>query len=159
MQQLTKIIREDWIMAGAFFGLVANLIKMILDIILYTAGFSQFFCFHVTAGTILTPQWFDTVHGIIIGAGMDYIIAAFLGVALAFTIYYVPSKQFFLKGIGFSLFIWVFMCIMTVEKVSMWRLLTDPWHAYQSFIVHQVWGIVATYLLLRYNQKIKEKYQ
>jgi hypothetical protein len=148
---------SDLFIAGALFGVLANIPKMVLDIMMYWSGFSRFFCFHVTGGVLLAPRWFNTIHGIIVGGVIDYIFASFLGASLALFLYYIPGRYLFLKGIGFSVFIWLFLCIMVVEKASMWHLLTDPWHAYQTFIVHQLWGIVATWLLIKYNDKLSQK--
>ncbi|MGE5557261.1 MAG: hypothetical protein ACM3WV_01475 [Bacillota bacterium] len=150
---------SDLFVAGTVFGILANIPKMILDIILYFSGFSRFFCFHVTGGVILTPEWFDSLHGYLVGGVLDYIFAAFLGASLAYFLYLLPGRYLFYKGIGFSIFIWLFLCIMVVEKASMWHLLTGPRHAYQTFLVHQLWGVIATSLLIRYNSVLKSKDQ
>ncbi len=145
---------RDKFAVGLLFGLVANIPKMLADIILYTAGFSKFFCFHVTGGVILSPKWLFTPQGYFIGAVLDYIFAGFLGVLGAYAVWLLreQGRHLFLKALGFSIFIWLFLCIMVVEKASMWPLLTDPRHAYQTFIVHQLWGVVFAFLLAKYGR-------
>lgn len=146
---------RDKFVVGLLIGLVANIPKMLLDIILYTTGFSRFFCWHVTGGVILSPKWLSTPGGYLIGGVMDFIFAGFLGVLGAYTVWLVreQGRWLFLKALGFSLFIWLFLCIMVVEKASMWPLLTDPRHAYQTFIVHQLWGVVFAFLIARYGRE------
>jgi len=147
-------VRDKFVL-GALFGLIANLPKMLLDIILFRSGFSKFFCFHVTGGVILSKQWLFTPQGYCIGAVMDFIFAGILGVLGIYAVWLFREKGGYLclKAIGFSLFIWLFLCIIVVEKLSMWPLLTGPRHAYQTFLVHQVWGLTFAFLIARFGRK------
>ena len=146
---------KDKFAVGTLFGLLANIPKMILDIVLYATGFSRFYCWHVTGGVILASKWLFTPEGYFIGAVLDFLFAGFLGVLGVYTVWLLreEGKYLFLKAFGYSLAIWLFLCIMVVEKASMWPLLTGPRHAYQTFIVHQLWGLIFAYLLARYGRK------
>lgn len=150
-------IWSDIVVVGIIAGTGANIIKIAADVVLYELGFSKFFCFHVTSGVILAPKWFDTVHVLLIGALTDFIFAGTLGVILSLFLLFIPGRYLLIKGIGFSLAAWLFLCIMVVEKASMWRLLTDPWHAYHSFFIHQLWGVTATVLVLRLSPQLRRK--
>lgn len=143
---------DDKIMAGVILGWFSNIPKMILDTIMYKLGFSKFFCWHETAGVMISQQWLTGVHGIIIGALMDYFFAGTLGVTLIYFLYYFGHNRYLiLKGTAISIFTWVFMCIIFIDqRISMNIKLTDPYHAYQSFIVHTLWGIVMSYLVVKY---------
>ena len=146
---------QDKFAVGTLFGLIANIPKMLLDIILYTSGFSRFYCWHVTGGVVLSGKWLFTPEGYFIGAVIDFIFAGFLGVLGTYTVWLMRERGrwLFLKAIGFSLFIWLFLCIMVVEKASMWPLLTGPRHAYHTFLVHQLWGGVFAFLLAKYGRE------
>ena len=63
-----------------------------------------------------------------------------------------------IKGTLLSIFIWVFLCIMVIDqRISMYAKLYDPGHAYQSFIVHTLWGIVISYLAVKYARSTISK--
>ena len=144
---------NDKIMAGVILGIISNIPKQIIDFILYKLNFSDFFCWHTTAGVLISKEWiYNTHHGLIIGFFMDFFFAGVIGVSLIYFLRYLGEGEYlFSKGVGFSIIIWVTLCIMIVDqRLSMYHTLFDPWHAYHSFIDHTTHGIVATYLILKY---------
>lgn len=147
-----NMLFKDKIMAGGILGLVSNFPKLILDIILYYSGFSDFFCWHVTGGILVSQEWLTSVHGLLLGSFMDFFFAGFLGVLLVYFLYYFGERRYLIiKGFLFNIFIWVSLCIVIIDqRISMYPKLTDPWHAYQSFIDHSLWGIVMSYLVVKY---------
>ncbi len=151
---MTKTIFNDRIMTGTLIGLISNIPKQILDFILYKNGFSQFFCWHVTGGTLISEKWLDTVNGVVIGAAMDFLFAGFLGVLMVYFLYvFGQEKYLFIKGVLFSILIWALLCMMVIDlRVSMYATLTDPWHAYHSFLDHGLWGVTAAYLIVKYGK-------
>lgn len=151
-KNISQKLLNDKIMAGVILGWISNIPKLILDTIMYKLGFSEFFCWHVTSGVLLSKEWLTTNHGIIIGAFMDFFFAGMLGVALIYFLYYFGENRYLIiKGISFNIFVWVFLCIMIIDqRISMYSTLYDPGHAYQSFIVHFLWGVVMSYLIVSY---------
>ncbi len=148
----TNKLLDDKIIAGIILGLVSNLPKLVVDTILYKLKFSEFFCWHVTGGILVSKKWLPSINGIIIGAFSDFFFASLIGVALIYFLYYFGEKRYLLiKGIFFSIFVWFFLCIITIDqRISMYARLFDPRHAYQSFIVHTLWGVVMSFLVVKY---------
>lgn len=145
----------DKFMAGIILGFVANIPKIILDVILYRINFSDFFCWHVTGGVLLSQKWLNQTQGLLIGAAMDFFFAGLTGVILIYFLYYFGEDRYlFIKGVLFNIGIWVFLCIITIDqRISMYAKLVDPGHAYHSFLVHGLWGVVASFLIVKYARK------
>jgi len=143
---------HDKVMAGVILGSISNIPKIIVDTALYRLGFSEFFCWHVTGGVLVSAQWLDTFNGFLLGAFMDFFFAGLLGGGLIYFLYFFGENRYlFIKGILFNTLAWVFLCIMVVDqRISMYVRLFDPGHAYQSFIVHTVWAAAMSYLVIRY---------
>lgn len=59
---------NDKIMAGLLLGWISNIPKLIVDTIMNRQGFSEFFCWHVTGGILVSKQWIYSINGLIIGA-------------------------------------------------------------------------------------------
>jgi hypothetical protein len=152
MENKTQGLLNDKIMAGLLLGWISNIPKLIIDTIMYKQGFSEFFCWHVTGGILVSNQWLDNINGLIIGAFMDFFFAGLLGTWLIYFLYYFgENKYLIIKGTLFSILVWVFLCIIVIDqRISMYARLYDPGHAYQSFIVHAIWGIVMSYLAVKY---------
>lgn len=149
---MRKKILEDRIMAGFILGVISNIPKLITDTILYNIGFSRFFCWDVTAGVLISKDWIPTINGRIIGSLTDFFAAGVLGVLIVYLLFIFGQERYlFIKGVGLSVAMWLFICIFIVDqRISMYERLFDPWHAYQSFIVHTLWGITVSYLIVKY---------
>lgn len=148
---------RDKFIWGAALGMLADVPKEIADFLIYFSG-SKFFCWMIPAGITISPRWSKTIHGIIIGGINDFIIAGVLGVGLTYFLTVMEKRHLFIKGIAYSLGVWLFFCMMIVTRVSYWTRMKDPWFYYQNFAVHLIWGIVATWLIIRYlfNEKQKQ---
>jgi hypothetical protein len=57
---------KDKFLYGAFFGMVANIPKEIVDFAIYLLG-SKFYCWMIPAGITLASKWDGTFWGILIG--------------------------------------------------------------------------------------------
>lgn len=149
-----KELLKDKIIAGSILGIVSNFPKMLLDIILYKMGFSEFFCWNVTAGVIISKEWIPTLDGRIIGVFMDFFSASILGILMIYFLFFFGEERYlFIKGVIFNTAAWLSICIWGIDqRISMYETLYDPRHAYQSFIDHTIWGVVMVYLILRYAQ-------
>jgi hypothetical protein len=140
---------KDKFLYGALFGMLADIPKEIADFTIYFCG-SKFYCWMIPAGITLSPKWNSTIPGIIIGGINDFIIAGVLGVGLTYFLTIMEKKHLFLKGIAYSLGVWLFFCMMIVTRVSYWVRMEDPGFYFQNFAVHQIWGLVATWLIIKY---------
>jgi hypothetical protein len=147
---------KDKFLFSALFGMPANIPKEIIDFTIYLLG-SKFYCWMIPAGITLSPKWNGTVWGIIVGGINDFIIAGVLGVGLYYFLSIMEKKYLFLKGIAYSLGIWLFFCMMVVTRVSYWERMKDPGFYFQNFAVHQIWGVVATWLVVKYLFKDESK--
>lgn len=147
---------KDKFLYGALFGMLADIPKEIADFIIYFCG-SKFYCWMIPAGITLSPKWNGTIWGIIVGGVNDFIIAGALGVGLVYFLSVMEKKYLFLKGIAYSLGIWLFFCMMVVTRVSYWERMKDPGFYFQNFVVHQIWGLVATWLIVKYLFADKDK--
>lgn len=83
---------KDKFLYGALFGMLANIPKEIVDFTIYLLG-SKFYCWMIPAGITLSPEWNETVPGIIIGGINDFIIAGVLGVGLTYFLKIMEKKH------------------------------------------------------------------
>ena len=65
----------------------------------------------------------------------------------------MKNEYLFLKGIIFIVAIWLLVCMTIITRVSYWEGTIDPLIYFQSFAVHQIWGVVATWLIIKYLVK------
>jgi hypothetical protein len=140
---------KDKFISGMLLGMVANILKEIVDFAVYFFG-SNFYCWMIPAGITLSPRWNGTLWGIIIGGINDFIIAGMLGVGLTYFLTIMEKRHLFLKGMSYSIGVWLFFCMMIVTRVSYWTRIEDPGFYFQVFVVHQIWGLVATWLNIKY---------
>jgi hypothetical protein len=140
---------KDKFLYGAFFGIIANIAKEIIDFSIYFLG-SKFYCWMIPAGITLSPRWDGTFWGIVIGGINDFIIAGMLGVGLTYFLTIMEKRHLFLKGMCYSVGVWLFICMMVVTRVSYWTGMKDPGVYFHNFIIHQIWGLVATWLVVKY---------
>ena len=123
---------KDKFLYGALFGILADIPKEIVDFIIYFCG-SKFYCWMIPAGITLSPKWNGTIWGIIVGGINDFIIAGVLGVGLTYFLTIMEKKHLFLKGIAYSLGIWLFFCMMIVTRVSYWDTDERPGVLFSKF--------------------------
>jgi hypothetical protein len=140
---------RDKFLLGAIFGVLANIPKEIIDFTIYLLG-SKFYCWMIPAGITLSPKWNGTFWGIVVGGLNDFIIAAVLGVGLTYFLEIMEKKYLFVKGMCYSFGIWLFFCMMIVTRISYWTRMKDPGFYFQNFVAHQIWGLVATWLIVKY---------
>ena len=150
-------MKKDRFLYGALFGILADIPKEIVDFAIYLSGWSKFYCWMIPGGIVLSPKWIGSIHGIIIGGLNDFIIAGALGVGLTYFLTLMEKRYLFIKGMAYSLGIWLFFCMMIVTRVSYWTRMKDPFFYYQNFLVHQIWGLVATWLIVKYLFKTETK--
>jgi hypothetical protein len=147
---------RDKFLLGAIFGVLANIPKEIIDFTIYLLG-SKFYCWMIPAGITLSPEWNGTFWGIVVGGLNDFIIAAVLGVGLTYFLGIMEKKYLFIKGMCYSFGIWLFFCMMIVTRISYWTRMKDPGFYFQNFVAHQIWGLVATWLIVKYIFKDARK--
>jgi hypothetical protein len=135
---LINLKRKDKFIWGAIFGMLDDVPKEIVDFTLYFLKFSKFFCWMIPGGITLEQKWMKSFHGIVIGGINDFIIAGALGVGLTYFLTIMEKRYLFLKGIAYSLGVWLFFCMMLITRVSYWVRLKDPFFYYHNFIVHQI---------------------
>jgi len=140
---------KDKFLYGALFGILADIPKEIVDFTIYLLG-SKFYCWMIPAGITLSPKWNGTFWGLVVGGLNDFIIAGALGVGLTYFLTIMEKKHLFLKGMCYSFGIWLFFCMMVITRISYWVRMKDPGFYFQNFVAHQIWGLVATWLIIRY---------
>jgi hypothetical protein len=147
---------KDKFLYGALFGIIADIPKEIVDFAIYLSG-SKFYCWMIPAGITLSPKWNNTFWGLFIGGLNDLIIAGVLGVGLTYFLMLMEERYLFFKGICYSIGIWLFLCMMIITRLSYWERVNDPGFYFQSFTVHQIWGLVATWLVVKYLFKQEKR--
>jgi hypothetical protein len=146
---------KDKFLYGALFGAIANIPKEIVDFTIYLFG-SKFYCWMIPAGIVLAPEWDGTFWGFLIGGLNDFIIAGILGVGLTYFLTLMEKRYLFIKGMCYSIGVWLLICMMIITRVSYWVRMKDPGFYFQNFIIHQIWGLVAAWLIVKYLFKEAE---
>lgn len=102
---------------GVFAGVVSNLIRNILGLILYFLEYKEHTIWELATSAILPETEMQKISALIIGIFNDFAIASILGIITVYFIYFTGKENFILKGfiIGSAAWMLIFIPVTQLE--------------------------------------------
>lgn len=150
-------MKQDPIIYGGIAGIIGTIAKEAVDFISVAVGFSKHTYWHVAASIFVHPQEVTKVGGVVLGALADMIIGAFFGVLLLYFIKFTKKDYLYIKGLGFSWLIWLFLFGMVVNLHIVRITPADIGTSLSAFIEHSLFGLTAAWFIGKYATKLIEK--
>jgi len=145
---------NDMVIRGALIGLLADAVKLLVNLTAYLLGFTNVVFWRIAASYLLQASQLHSPAALIVGAVIDVITSAALGVAFVWlTNHFIGRQRLAIKGVGFGLLTWLVLLGSlgpTLERklpqsISGWIV---------TFVAHTVFGLAIAYFsrLIDYRQ-------
>jgi len=150
---------RDKILVGAAIGLLSDALKLIVNYISYLLGFTNVVFWQITATRFLTKGDLFVPLAYVVGAVADIVVASALGVVFFLLVdRYGNRKYLWLKGIGFSMIVWVVLFGTLLGQSVERKLPQDVLGIMVTIVAHFVFGLgLAFFTWLYYALRAEEK--
>ncbi|NLO88737.1 MAG: hypothetical protein GX088_00135 [Clostridia bacterium] len=150
---------RDKILVGAAIGLLSDALKLIVNYISYLLGFTNVVFWQIVATRFLTIGDLFTPLAYIVGAVADIVVASTLGVIFFLLVErYGSRKYLWLKGIGFSMLVWVGLFGTLLGQSVQRKLPQNASGIMVTIVAHFVFGLgLAFFTRLYYALRAGEK--
>lgn len=151
-------IVKDKIVLGTLAGILSNVVVTIIDIVFYHLGVNQFVHFHIAASAFFPSSEVYNTSALIIGAVADFALAAFLGVVIAYTLYFTGSDYFYIKGIGVGLTFWL-LIYGIVLRLKIARI--DPIDSGTNLVhltIHLILGFLSSWIIAKHGMQTRKSH-
>lgn len=145
---------KDRIILGALIGILADIFKLISNYIMYLFGMTDVVFWQIAATRFLGKKDLMKPIAIVIGAIADLTVTSIIGVIFILIIYLFGKDFIWLKGIGFSMSVWVslFGTLLSLELQD--KLPQEPSGVLVTIIAHFIYGIgFAFFTSLLYHEE------
>ncbi|HHT26784.1 MAG TPA: hypothetical protein GXZ82_06015 [Firmicutes bacterium] len=135
------IISNDFLIRGAVVGLLADAVKLLVNYIAYSLGYTQVVFWRITAAHMLQQGQLHTPAALLIGAVVDLFAAGGLGIIFLWLINRVFDKKLLvLKGFVFGMLVWLglFGLLATVLEQKLPQSISG---ILVTLVAHAVFGI------------------
>lgn len=135
------IISNDFLIRGAVVGLLADAVKLLVNYIAYSLGYTQVVFLRITAAHMLQQDQLHTPAALLIGAVVDLFAAGGLGIIFLWLINRVFDKKLLvLKGFVFGMLVWLglFGLLATVLEQKLPQSISG---ILVTLVAHAVFGI------------------
>lgn len=146
---------KDQILAATVAGMIATPFKTGINLILWKSGVVEYFYLHIAASALLLPQDVETPLGLVTGFIIDIITGGSMGILIILTLKYFGTDYWWYKGLVIGNLIWLWGLGIFINWGAARIIPTDPLFRITSLIEHQIFGLVATYLIVRWYPKEK----
>jgi hypothetical protein len=154
---MTSASRRQWdgVLLATVAGMLASLAKDVPNFILYRLGVHHVLYWRIAATTFVQPGDAGSVAGQIIGCAADIILGGTIGLIIlqAFRIY--GPDLWWYKGLVAGNAIWLFGSGFALN-IFLRHIPSDPIFRLTSLLDHQLYGLVAAYLIWRWTKPGKE---
>lgn len=130
---------------GVSIGILANVIRLLLDYILYYFGIARVLFWQIAALQFLPQEHIQEPLAMFIGAVADMTVAASLGVVFCYFLDYFGRKYTYLKGGCFGLLTWVlvFGIFIWINRENL--IVFRPSCVLAIMISHLAFGLALTF--------------
>lgn len=141
---------RDRILAGTIAGMLATLVKDIPNYILWKMGIVDYLYFHLAASALIRPEDVDTLWGLVLGLVVDIITGGTIGLLIIFLFKATGRDYWWYKGLIAGNLIWLWGLGITINLGFARIVPIDPVFRLTSLIEHQIFGLLAAYLITRW---------
>ena len=132
---------KDRVITGALIGILADIIKLIANYIMFQLNFTTVVFWQIAATRFLEKEFLHSPAAYLIGGTADLTVSAVLGVVFVIIIYFSGKDYLWLKGIGYAMFLWVSL-FGTILGISVQEKIPQgPSEIIVTIIAHLVYGL------------------
>ncbi len=141
---------KDRILAGTIAGMIATFIKTTPNIILWKMGIVDHLYFHIASSALIRPEDVDTIWGLMIGIIVDIITGGTLGLLIIYLFKLTGRDYWWYKGLIVGNLIWLWGMGVTINFGAARIVPLDPIYRLTSLVEHQIFGLSAAYLIIKW---------
>jgi hypothetical protein len=146
---------KDRILAATIAGMIATMVKTVPNYFLWKFGVVKYFYLHIAASAMVLNRDIDSFTGLAVGFIVDIIMGGTLGIIIIMLLKYFGTDYWWYKGMVAGNIIWLWGLGVLINLGSARLAPVDPLFRLTSLIEHQIFGLVATYLIVRWYPKEK----
>lgn len=144
---------KDKVITGAIIGILADLVKLASNYIMYLVGLTPTVFWRITATRFLEKEDIYKPIALLIGGTADIIISSILGIVFVYFLYYTGKDYLWLKGVGFGLAVWVNLFGTLLGASVMTKIPQKPSSIIVTIIAHLIFGFALAFFAQKlYNQ-------
>jgi len=132
---------KDRLMTGAIIGILANFVKLISNYIMYLLGMTDVVFWQIAASRFLVKEDLQRPVAYFIGAIADLTVTSVLGVVFVIILYFSGKDYIWLKGIGFTLTVWVGLFGTLLAQEVQTKIPQELLGIVVTIIAHLVYGL------------------
>lgn len=146
---------KDRIILGAMVGLLADVVKLLVNLTGYLLNYSHVVFWQITATRFLDKTDLFKPAAYIIGGIADLTMAALLGVAFIYLLHLTGRDYDYVKGMGFGLAVWVLLFGTVLGQTTENKLNIDPSGILLTAVAHLSFGLALTFFSRKlWNRRI-----
>lgn len=131
---------SDRVMTGVAIGICADIIKLIVNYVLFQLNYTKIVFWQIAASRFLNKEDLFKPTAYFIGGVADIIVTSLLGILLVYILYFVGKDFLLIKGIGYGLSIWVLL-FGTLLTASASKLPEETSGIIVTIIAHLFYGL------------------
>jgi len=150
---------KDKVIVGAIVGLLADAVKLAVNYLAFTLGFTRVVFWQIAATLFLDRQDLFKPVAYIVGAVADLTVTAIIGVVFIYFIHFTGHKYLWIKGVGFGLAVWVGLFGTFLGTAVRGKLPQEPSGILVTLVAHSIFGLSLAFFtwLLQKTKLIKPK--
>lgn len=132
---------KDRVITGVIIGILADIIKLISNYIMYLIGMTDVIFWQITATHFLEKKDLFKPVVYFIGVITDITVTGVLGVIFILFIYFLGKDYLLIKSIGFGLFVWVALFGTLLSQEVQQKIPQEPSGIVVTIIAHIVYSL------------------
>lgn len=132
---------KDRLITGAIIGILADIIKLISNYIMYLMGMTDIVFWQIAATRFLNKEDLFKPVVYFVGGVADLTVTTILGVIFVIIIYFFQKDYIWLKGIGFAMVIWVTLFGTLLSQEVEHKIPQEPMGIIVTIIAHIIYGL------------------
>lgn len=139
------MIIKDKVITGVIVGLLADMVKLSVNYVLYLFKLTPVVFWQITATKFLDKDDLYKPIAYFIGGIADITVSAALGVLFVYIIHFVGSKYLFIKGVGYGFLIWVGIFGTLLGQSVKGKIPQEPAGILVTIIAHFFFGLALSF--------------
>ncbi|HHW10916.1 MAG TPA: hypothetical protein GXX29_13195 [Firmicutes bacterium] len=144
---------QDIVITGAIIGILADVVKLGVNYIMYLAGFTKVVFWQLVATRFLAKQYLFNPAAYFVGAVADITITASLGILFYIFIRLMGKRHLWIKAIGFAMFIWTVLFGTLLDQSIAEKLPQTASAVIVTIVAHFCYGLGLWFFTWRFLRK------
>jgi predicted Na+-dependent transporter len=145
---------KDKFVFGAIAGMIANIFETIFTYIFYLLDINDYTSWQTAASSFVNKARLDHLSSVLIGAIVDFSIAASLGVVILYLLYYTKKGYSIFKGIAVGLFYYtvIYGTVMSLEITNINP--NSPTENLIDLFSHILLGSITAFIITKFGEDL-----